>query len=81
MGPVFDVLFLHLVASLEAFLVTLSVSSNTRFVLMDIPAKCPGGLLKFYLGYISKYFHRDRLFHRGIMYRIFFQMSGNDRGC
>ena len=65
MGPVFDVLFLHLVAFLEAFLVTLSVSSNTRFVLMDIPAKCPGGLLKFYLGYISKYFHRDRLFSPG----------------
>ena len=68
MGLVFDVLFLHLVAFLEAFLVTLSVSSNTRFVLMDIPAKCPGGLLKFYLGYIyQNIFTGIGFFHGGTM--------------
>ena len=27
-----------------------------------IPAKCPGGLLRFYWGWIAKIFHRDRLF-------------------
>ena len=33
---------------------------------LNIPAKCPGGLLEFYRGCISKNFHRDRLFFTGV---------------
>ena len=43
--------------------------------ILNIPAKCPGGLLKFYRGCISKNFHRDRIFFTGVQYKGCFYRS------
>ena len=44
----------------------MTVIKNLLEFIDYIPAKCPGGLLKFYRGCISKDFHRDQLFFTGV---------------
>ena len=39
---------------------------NSLRLYQYIPAKCPGGLLEFYWGCVSKKFHRNWLFFAGI---------------
>ena len=46
------------------------------FVLWDIPAKCPGRLLKFYRGCIFQKFHRDRFFSPGYIFAEVWEWPG-----